>query len=138
MNIPPFDEWVATQPGFITADPLWRVECYRVAAYSQVVAWDDCRRLGRHHVTSLVAPQLFRAIGSIQANVAEGYSRGSGRDRARLYEYGLGSTREGVGWYRAGEPVLGRDVVEERQARLQSIVRHLLVTIPKERRRGAF
>src|SRR5688572_2828258 len=85
MNILPYDEWVAAQPRFITGDPLWRIDCYRLAAYAQLVAWDDCRALARNPITSLVAPQLYRAVGSIPANVSEGYSRGTGRDRARIY-----------------------------------------------------
>ncbi len=38
-------------------------------------------------------------VGSIRANIAEGYSRGTGKDRARFYEYALGSARESRDWY---------------------------------------
>ena len=77
-----------------------------------------------------------------RANISEGYSRSSGLDRVRLYEYALGSARESVTWYLAAIPVLGRDTAMERIARLQEIIALLLTMIPREcerriRRRGS-
>ena len=62
-------------------------------------AWEDAWVLSRHPVVSGLADRLHRAVGSIGANLAEGYSRSSARDRARLYEYALGSAREAREWY---------------------------------------
>ncbi|MFN8404533.1 MAG: four helix bundle protein [Anaerolineales bacterium] len=36
----------------------------------------------------------YEAVGSVGANISEGYSRSSGKDRARFYEYALGPARE--------------------------------------------
>ena len=79
--------------------------------------------------------QLYAAVGSVMANIAEGYSRSSGRDRARIFEYALGSVRESMTWYRSAEPVLGAGVACGRLDTLEEIRRLLLAIIPRERSR---
>jgi four helix bundle protein len=134
-EIPPFERWVASVEPSLADDPVWRMTAYRMAMYSVVAAWGDVTRLARCRVTEHVAGQLYRALGSIGANLAEGYSRSSGADRARLFEYALGSARESVVWYRTSAPLLGQETIALREAMLQQIVRILLVAIPSERRR---
>jgi four helix bundle protein len=108
---------------------------YRLATYALELGWADAKALNRVHITRSVATQLYRALGSIVANLAEGYSRGSGADRVRHFEYALGSARESRGWYVAASPVLGRAVVESRVRTLDRICQLLLVAIPAERKR---
>jgi len=108
---------------------------YRLALYASEIGWQDVRLLDRARLTRPVAPQLYRALGSIVANIAEGYSRSSGVDRARFHEYGLGSTRESVGWYFVARPVLGRAIFDAREGVLSQIRRLLLTTIPADRAR---
>jgi four helix bundle protein len=112
------------------------MSAYRLAIYCIHVAWADVTLLARHQVTKHVAGQLYRALGSIGANLAEGYSRSSGPDRVRMFEYALGSARESVVWYRASAPVLGMDAVAARESILQRILQLLLVAIPSERPRN--
>jgi four helix bundle protein len=76
---------------------------------------------------------LYDAVGSVGAHVAEGYSRSSGRDRVRFYEYSLGSAREGRHWYFQAQPVLGETVVRHRIGLLTQIIRLLLAMIPDQR-----
>ena len=97
--------------------------------------WVDCDKLRHHPVTESLSGQLYAAVGSIAANIGEGYSRSSGRDRAKLFEYSLGSVRESMSWYRAAEPVVGKEVVRDRLDRLEEIRRLLLAIIPRERGR---
>jgi four helix bundle protein len=80
-----------------------------------------------------LSDQLYRALGSISANISEGYSRGTGRDRARFYEYALGSARETRDWYYKGRDVLGEAVTGHRLDLLASIIRLLLKIIPDQR-----
>jgi four helix bundle protein len=87
----------------------------------------------RDRRTLALSDQLYRALGSIGANLAEGYSRGSGKDRARFYQYALGSARESRDWYFKGRYVLDQLVVEHRIKLLTSIVRLLLAMIPQQR-----
>ena len=64
----------------------------------------------QHHLPD----QVVRAAGSISANIAEGWSRGTAKDRARFYEYALGSSRETRDWYYKGRRVLNKEVVNHR------------------------
>ncbi|HET7087773.1 MAG TPA: four helix bundle protein, partial [Anaerolineae bacterium] len=66
--------------------------------------------------------------------IAEGYSRHSGRDRARFYEYALGSARESRDWYYKSRHVLGDAVAMHRIHQATQIIRLLLTMIPEQRR----
>jgi four helix bundle protein len=104
---PSFESWEATVDAEQRADPLWRMSAYRLALYALDTGWEDARKLERTRITRSVREQLYKALGSIAANIAEGYSRSSGADRVRHFEYALGSARESQVWYRAGRRVIG-------------------------------
>jgi four helix bundle protein len=132
---PSFEAWESSADEEQRADPLWRMAAYRIAVYALEVGWNDARDLDGIRITRPVAAQLYRALASIAANIAEGYSRSSGADRVRFFEYALGSARESTVWYRAARPVLGSTVVTNRIATLTRIRQLLLVAIPRERPR---
>ena len=111
------------------------MRAYQLACELLDEAWPDAERLQRHPITREIAPQLYAAVGSILANLNDGYSRSSGRDRARFFEYALASTRESIGWYQSGQPVLGGQITERRMEVLAEIRRLLLAIIPRERTR---
>lgn len=111
------------------------MRAYRLACDLIEEGWNDAEKLRQHPVTEKVAGQLDAALGSISANLGEGYSRSSGRDRARIFEYALGSAREAMTWYDAGARVLGSRIVQERLNKLEEIRRLLLAVIPRERDR---
>ena len=113
-------------------DPLARMRVYQLARVLLEMAKDDAVELAANPVTEKIAPQLFAAVGSIAANLGEGYSRSSGKDRARIFEIALGSTRESMIWYHAGVRILG-EVTQERLDKLEEIRRLLLAIIPRER-----
>ncbi|MDP9177812.1 MAG: four helix bundle protein [Gemmatimonadota bacterium] len=79
---------------------------------------------------------MYAAVCSIEANISEGYSRSSGKDRARIFEYALGSVRESMSWYKSSNPVLGEPRVKERRNSLEEMRRLLLAIIPRERGRS--
>lgn len=83
-----------------TADPIWNLLAYRIARCLVDQAQADGMLLVAH-VDPKTIGQLSRAVGSIAANVAEGYSRRSAADRSRFYGYALGSSRETTVWYRS-------------------------------------
>ncbi len=70
------------------------------------------------------------------ANLSEGYSRGTGRDRARFYEYALGSARESRTWYYSGRHVLDQAVTSHRLRLLTKIIRLVLKMVPQQRGRA--
>jgi four helix bundle protein len=116
-------------------DPLFRMRAYRLASDLLIVAWEDANTLSAQPVTERLAGQLYAAVTSIGANLGEGYSRSSGKDRARIFEYALGSVRESISWYQAARPVLG-DVARDRLDSLEEIRRLLIAIIPRERASG--
>jgi four helix bundle protein len=128
-----FAEWLASVPAELTNDPLWRMEVYRLGVYANDLAWFDVSKLVQDKRTLSLSDQLYRAVGSISANIAEGYSHRSPKDQARFYEYSLGSAREARGWYYDGRHILSDAVALHRMKLLTSIVRSLLTIIPAER-----
>lgn len=128
-----YESWLAEVPPSITNDPLWKTTVYRQALFVSDLAWYDTRKLMKDRSLLSLSDQLFEAIGSIGANVSEGYSRASGKDQARFYEYALGSAREARGWYFGGRHTLGVKVAEHRMNLLTAIIRQLSTMVPKYR-----
>jgi four helix bundle protein len=104
-----------------------------LALFASDIGWRDVSKLAADKRTLDTSNQMYRALGSIGANLAEGYSRGGGRDRARFYEYALGSAREGRNWYFHGRFVLGDAVTQHRMDLLTQITRLLLTMVPDQR-----
>jgi four helix bundle protein len=128
-----YADWLATVPQEITQDRLWSIEAYRLALFAGEIGWRDATKLLRDKRTRGLSDQLYRAVGSISANLAEGYSRGTGKDRARFYEYALGSARETRDWYYKGRHILGAEITTHRLNLLTQIIRLLLTMVPEQR-----
>ena len=131
-----YKDWDAVVPDTIKGDSLWRVEAYRLGLFVADLGWQDVTKLVRDRRTLRLSDQLYRALGSISANVSEGYSRGTGRDRARFYEYALGSARESRDWCYKARHVLGETITEHRLGLLTQVIRLLLTMIPQQRGRA--
>jgi four helix bundle protein len=128
-----FKTWCEGLPVTITDDPLWKTTVYQQALFLGELSWYDVNKLAQDRRTLSLSDQLYRATGSISANISEGYSRASGKDQARFYEYALGSTREARDWYYKGRHVLNPTVSYHRMSLLVEILRQLLAMIPKYR-----
>ena len=128
-----YQQWCESVPSEIRGDSLWKMEAYRLALFASDLGWHDVTKLAQDSRTTGLAGQMYRALGSVHANLAEGYSRGSGRDRARFYEYALGSARESRDWYHDGRHVLPNEVYLFRVDLLTQIVRLLLTMVPHQR-----
>ena len=129
-----FEEWAERQPECTKRDPIWRMASYRLACYLLAQSWPDALLLSQHPATRRIAGQLYEAVGSIAANIADGFGRRSPRDRMRFYEYALCSSRESLVWYNAGQPLLGEGLVATRVATLHRVIPLLLATFRNERR----
>jgi four helix bundle protein len=127
-----FSDWEKEVPQSITADVLWKMRVYRVSLFVADIGWQDVTKLAQDPRTLKLSDQLYRALGSVGANIAEGYSRSSDKDQARFYEYSLGSTRESRDWYFKARHVLGTAVAEHRMQLLSEIARLLLTIIPQK------
>lgn len=128
-----YQEWLAGVSVEITGDPLWKMEVYRLGLFLGDLAWYDSVKLSVKPPTRSLSDQIYRAAGSVSANVCEGYSRSSGKDQARFYEYALGSARETRDWYFKARHVLGQEVTDHRIKLCAQVIRSLLRMIPKYR-----
>jgi len=110
---------------------VWSVQVYRASLYLSDLYWIDIKPINDKKLFSLL-DQLYRSVGSISANITEGYSRFSHKEQARSYEIALGSTREAKDWYFKSRHVLGNEVTKHRIKLLTKITK-LLLTMINER-----
>lgn len=117
--------WESTQPPWERGDPLWTLLAYRLARYALHVARTDVRNVG-FRVSNERRDQLLRAVASISANIGEGHSRPSARERLRYYSYAVGSAREASAWYGSITDALSPGTADARGAVLTRVRRFLL------------
>ncbi|HNA89925.1 MAG TPA: four helix bundle protein [Anaerolineales bacterium] len=109
------------------------MEAYRLVLFACEIGWYDVTELMKDNRTGGIANQLYRSLGSISANLAEGYSHHTGKSRAQYYQYALGSARESRDWYYKSQHVLKEQVVAYRITLLTQIIKLLLVMVPQQR-----
>lgn len=131
-----YQEWLTTLPVEITQDPLWKLEVYRLGLFVAEIGWEDVVILNKNNLTRDAADQIIRSLDSISANIAEGYSRSTGKDRARYFEYALGEAREARDRYFKARRVLKQEVVLHRVKLLTQIVKMLNALVPTQRSHG--
>lgn len=131
-----YDKWQAGVPDDIKGDSLWKLEVYRLGLFVADIAWQDALALNKTLLTRDLANQLYRSVCSISANIAEGYSRSTGKDRARFLEYSLGSAREARDWYYKSRHTFREEVVKHRIDLLTQIIKMLNVLTPHQRQKG--
>lgn len=129
-------EWQTGVPDEIKGDSLWNLEVYRLALFIADISWQDALMLNKTSLTRNMADQLYRAVCSISANIAEGYSRSTGKDKARFLEYSLGSARETRDWYFKSKHTLKDEVITHRINFLTQIIKMLSVLTPNQRQKG--
>jgi four helix bundle protein len=128
-----YAEWIETVPSEITKDPLWKLDVYRLALFSADIGWPDVNAIYKNDLMQRLANQLYGSLGSISANLTEGYSRSKGLDRARFFEYSLGSSRESRDWYYKARHVIPTDVYQHRMGLHTKIISMLVPLIPYQR-----
>ena len=128
-----FEEWERGVSTEIRGDPLWDLRVYRLALYAGDLGRDDATELARRPDCTNLAEQLRRASESVSSNIAEGFSRFFARDRAKFFEYALGSARESRDWYHKARHALGAESSEERLQLHGHLIRILTALIVKAR-----
>src|SRR5688572_33336128 len=129
-----YAEWLETVPSEITNDPIWKLEVYRLALFADDIGWNDVLALSKNNLMWGVADQLHRSLGSISANLTEGYSRSKGLDRARFFEFSLGSARESRDWYYKSKQILPPQVIKHRMELMSHIIALLVPMISHQRK----
>ena len=98
-------------PETIREDTLWKMKVYRPSLFLSDICWEDATKPAKNSRTKSLSNQLYRAVGSVAANLEEGYSKQSAKNRARFYGYALGSARESRGGFIVGG-MFGANVFE--------------------------
>ncbi len=129
-----YSEWLDAVPSEITNDPIWKLEVYRLALFAGDIGWHDVVALSKNPLTFSISDQLQRALGSISANLTEGYSRSKGLDRARFIEYALGSARESRDWYYKSRHSLSEKIIQHRLKLMTHIIGMLTPMIQHQRK----
>ncbi len=127
-----YEKWMDQVPNDIKQDAVWSLKVYRAALFASDLCWFDIKPILNKRLYSL-SDQIYRSVGSISANVTEGYSRHSLKEQARYYEIALGSARESKDWYFKSRHILGEKITYHR-IRLLTSVSKLLLTMIKDRR----
>lgn len=127
-----YQKWLDEVPEEIINDALWNLKVYRAALFLSDLCWIDVQKIIEKRFFSL-ADQLYRSTGSVSANIAEGYSRNSYKEKARFYEIALGSARESKDWYFKSRHILGRETALHRIKLITSIIKLLLRMINEKR-----
>ena len=130
-----FIEWEVSVPKEFQQDALWHSTAYRMGLFISDRCRPDLDLLIVDRRTSHAAAQMADALESISTNYAEAYSRSTTADRARFYEYSLGSARESRDWCFKLRRALPQPFCDEVITFLTRIVQLLTVTIVRERGR---
>ena len=128
-----YEEWMKLVPMEITGDPLWKVEAYRLALFAAELGWHDVTKLMQDKRTMGACRPTLPGFGLHWREHFRRLLPRRGRDRARFYEFALGSARESRGWYYNGRHVLGETVAAHRIHLLTQIIRLLLTMVPDQR-----
>ena len=128
-----FEEWEVGVPASAKSDPVWLVRAYRLGLFTASCARSDYASLPEGAKTPRMFDQLTRASTSIAANVAEGYARRSPADRARFFEYALGSVYELRAQYLCDLSTLPARTLDARMGLFLSLNRLLLEMIRRDR-----
>lgn len=128
-----FKDWASTIPDALLKDPPWESIAYQKALFLHDLCWFDCERLTRDERGRKHVGQLIGSVGSISANIEEGYSKGFGADYARYLGIALGSAREARGWFWRVRRLLPADVFKHRFDLASEIIALLMTTIPQQR-----
>ncbi len=126
MQYKNFKEWANQAPEYLKRDSVWNLVIYQKSLFLNDLAWEDCGKLVQDHRGKAIAGQLIRSIGSVSANIEEGYGRGFGKDYARFLRIATGSARESRGWYHRGRFILGEELVTHRINLLDQIISGLV------------
>lgn len=91
--------------------------------------WNDCDDLAKDFRGKEVAKQLIRSVGSVSANIEEGYGRGFGKEYPQFLRISRGSARESKGWYRKSKFLLSEKIIKERIEKIDAIISMLAKSI---------
>jgi four helix bundle protein len=121
-----------------------------ITSFTDLVVWQKAHKLflrlahdvetfPRTKAAAIVADQLLRSVGSISANIAEGFGRRTGAEYVHYLIVARGSTTESANWFMKCRDLtyLPPQLAVEREADCQEIVKMLNAMIGTLRRKAA-
>lgn len=66
-----YEDGAKAVPIEITGDPLWSLEAHRLMLFAADLGWRDVTRLMGDNRTLDLPNQVYRAVGSMGANISE-------------------------------------------------------------------
>ena len=127
-----FEDWKQKVHSSILNDPLWNFLAYQKSLFAYDLMWEDCEYLLADERGKAIARQLTRSVGSISANIEEGFGRGYGRDYAYRLKIAIGEARESRGWYWKGRKLFSKEVLNHRIKLLDEIIALIAPNIGKQ------
>ncbi len=110
-------------------DGLDKLRFYQMSLELWNDCWNDSEILMKDIRGIEIARQLTRSVGSISANIEEGYGRGFGKEYPQFLRIARGSARESKGWYIKSNRLLSQEIIDKRVKTLTAIVAMLNKTI---------
>src|ERR1041385_4404910 len=104
------------------ADRLDELVFYQMSLELWDNFWKDSEHLLQDVRGKEICRQLTRSIGSVSANIEEGYGRGFGKEYPQFLRIARGSARESRGWYTRSKFILDKAIIQERDKKLASII----------------
>ena len=130
-----YEEWEAGVADQVKSEAMCKFFGYRKALFLYDLCWKDCETLLKHPLGKPVAQQLIRSVGSISANIEEGYGRGYSKDRLYFLRIGIGSARESKGWYYRAKDLLSGEVIAHRLNLVSEVIALLVTELSASKRR---
>lgn len=103
-------------------DNLDNLRLYQLAKQLWNEFWEDSEILLKDIRGKEIARQMTKSIGSISANIEEGYGRGTHKEYSYFLKVSRGSARESKGWYLRSDKLLCKTIVDKRVATLDQII----------------
>lgn len=108
---------------------LDKLRYYQISRELFELCRTDCDILMKDLRGREIAKQVIRSVGSISANIEEGYGRGYGKEYPRFLKISRGSAQESRGWYLKSKFLLDQNLIADRTSKLDSIIAMLTKTI---------
>lgn len=117
----------------------------RVTDFHDLIVWQKAHRLfldavkdveqfPRKIASRIVTDQLLRAVGSISANIAEGFGRRKGKEYLHYLIISRGSTTESLNWYEKVKDLgwMDNQVYDLREKNCQELLKMLNKMVGQE------
>lgn len=110
-------------------DRIDEIRFYLKAKEVWKFCWDDTEILRKDFRGIEISKQLIRSVGSISANIEEGYGRGFGKEYPQYLRISRGSARESKGWYSRSGKLLPTENIKQQTEWIDDIIAALTNSI---------